>query len=230
MNGTIHKRQKANGRPAWAYIFDAGKDTEGKRRQITKSGYATKAEASEALRVAIAAEEAKRDASSRPAVPTFAVFVERWMDEHAVRKCAPKTVERYRELAQYAIRHLVADVAGGSPQAFGAMTIDAITPMHVDLMLNTLLDHGGAVTKANPAGRPLSVKSVRHIIMTIHGILEKAVRWQLIARNPVSGVELPKPTKKPPSAIEKGGVGKLLDHFEIVGANPRGLAREIHEI
>ena len=43
----------------------------------------------------------------------------------------------------------------------------------------------------------------------VHGCFEKAVKWQLIARNPMDGIELPKPAKKVPGVVEKGGVAKL---------------------
>ena len=37
---------------------------------------------------------------------TFAEYVGYWLDKHASRTLAPKTLERYREFAGYLIRHL----------------------------------------------------------------------------------------------------------------------------
>lgn len=78
-------------------------------------------------------------------------------------------------------------------------------------MIKGLLDHGGQKTKDCPDGRPLSPKSVRHIACVVHGAFEKAVKWQLIARNPMDGVELPKIEKKAPRVVEKDGARKLLE-------------------
>jgi integrase len=170
--------------------------------------FATKKEASDALRQAIFDFEEKRDAAPRSEIPTFAVFFERWMQEHAGRKCDPKTIERYGELGAYAIRHIV-EIAG-KPHVFGEVTLDLFGPMQMELMVNALLDRGGQKTKQCPAGRPLSPKTVRHIACVVHGCFEKAVKWQLIVRNPMHGIELPKLLKKDVVIVEKGGVGKLL--------------------
>jgi integrase len=193
VNGTIHKRQKANGRPSWAYIFDAGKDPEGKRRQITKSGYATKAEASEALRVAIAAEEAKRNEKPVAIVPTFEAFLDRWLKEHASRVCSPKTLEAYTQHGAYAIRE------------FGTVPLDELDVELLETGLNRLHDSGGK------NGRPLSAKTVRHISFVISGCLSKAVKWKLITTNPMAHVERPKLVKTEPRVLDSAGLKTLFD-------------------
>ncbi|MCU1325869.1 MAG: hypothetical protein JWN34_1239 [Bryobacterales bacterium] len=56
-------------------------------------------------------------------------------------------------------------------------------------------------------------KTVRHIACVVHGCFEKAVKcvkWQMIPRNSMDGIELPKLTKRPPSVVEKGSVTKIL--------------------
>jgi integrase len=208
MNGTLTKRARKGGKPAWGYYFLAGQGETGKRIQFTKSGFATRKEAGDALRQAIIGYEAKRDAPPPSEIPAFGAFFDRWMQEHAGRKCAPKTIERYRELGAYAIRQAVE--ISGTRRAAGEVLLDEFGPMQMELMINGLLDHGGQKTKDCPDGRPLSPKSVRHIACVVHGAFEKAVKWQLIARNPMNGVELPKIEKKAPRVVEKDGVGALL--------------------
>lgn len=56
MNGCIFKRRLKSG-IAWGYSFFAGRDPNGKRIQIFKSGFKTKSEASTAVREAIAEHE-----------------------------------------------------------------------------------------------------------------------------------------------------------------------------
>jgi integrase len=216
MTGTITKRTRAGGKPSWGYYFLAGQDEAGKRIQFTKGGFDTKGEASTALRKAVSDFETKRDAPPVPPpppsskIPTFAAFFDRWMTEHAARKCAPKTLERYRELGSYAIRQTV-EIAGVS-RLMGEVPINEFETMELELLVNALRDHGGQKTKLFPDGRPLSPKSVRHIACVVHGCFEKAVKWKLLKHgNPMSGIELPKLAKKAPKAIEKDGVGKLLE-------------------
>src|SRR5262245_60476156 len=149
MNGCIFKRKLKSG-VVWGYSFDAGRDSNGKRIQVFKSGFETKGAASTAARDAIAeyekthgkitqhrgilgtvtwgfafrgesksgfadraaAETALARVVERAAAaeqksdvdPTFSAFILHWLDEHAARRCAPKTLERYRELAGYLIR------------------------------------------------------------------------------------------------------------------------------
>ncbi len=209
MNGTVTKRARKGGKPSWGYYFLAGQDETGKRIQITKTGLATKRDAADALRQAITDFEAKRDAAPVAKLPTFAEFYKRWMQEHTGRKCAPKTAERYGELGAYAMRQTVE--INGEPRPMGEIPLDQFGPMHMEMLVNALHDHGGQKTEAHPNGRPLSPKSVRHIASVVHGCFEKAVKWQLIGRNPMARIELPKITRKPPKVVEKDGARKLLD-------------------
>jgi integrase len=209
VNGSVTKRARAAGKKfSWGYVFDAGRDEAGKRIQPTKSGFTTKREAEDALRQAIIEFEAKRDAGPASVLPTFSIFFDRWMKEHAGRKCAAKTIERYLELAAYAMRQIV-DIAGVS-QPFGEVTLDKFGPMHMELMVNALRDHGGQKSAAHPDGRPLSPKSVRHVASVVHGCFEKAFKWQLINSNPMARVELPVVTRKQPKVVEKDSAKKLL--------------------
>ena len=41
----ITKRARAGGKPSWGYVYDAGRDENDKRLQVTKSGFITKAAA-----------------------------------------------------------------------------------------------------------------------------------------------------------------------------------------
>jgi integrase len=209
MTGTVTKRTRKGGKPSWGYVFDAGRDESGKRLQPTKSGFATTKEAGDALRAAILEFEAERDASPPSEIPVFRLFFERWMQEHVERKCAPKTIERYRELGAYAIRQTLE--LGGQGHVLGDVTLDKFGPMQMELMINALHDRGGQKTKEFLDGRPLSPKTVRHISCVIHGCFEKAVKWRLIEKNPMDGIELPRLVKKAPRVVEKGSVSKLLE-------------------
>ncbi len=199
MNGTITKRPLGKGRFSWGYCFDAGKDSGGKRRQITKSGLSTKAAASDALREAIKRNQAGASAGKHKG--TFAEFFEQWMKEYVLRKCAPKTAERYEQLGQYAVAK------------FGGMRLQDLQakPMVIEQALNELLDNGGRVDKSHPKGRSLSARTVRHIAFTINGAFKKAIKWRLIETNPMSGVDLPKAEKKEAEVLDRDKIDTLLN-------------------
>lgn len=101
MIGTITKRTRQVGTPAWGYSFFAGRTSAGKRIQITKSGFDTRKEATEALRNAI--EQHRFDGTNHL---TFSAFLDRWLDEYARHRCTPKTLERYVTLGRHATKYL----------------------------------------------------------------------------------------------------------------------------
>jgi len=64
--------------------------------------------------------------------------------------------------------------------ALGRVTLDRLTPMQVQALLNAKLKEG------------LSAKSVRGVRATLRTALNQAVRWGMISRNAATAVELPK--------------------------------------
>src|SRR5437867_351144 len=149
MTAATFKRKLKSG-ITWGYSFCPGRDENGKRIQIFKSGFETKRAAEDAARNAITGYESINGKVTREAGPygrtiwafcwsglletgfasesdaraalaraqdkraadnnreaekrrdredlTFARYFQIWIDEHAARRCAPKTTERYREL------------------------------------------------------------------------------------------------------------------------------------
>ena len=198
MRGTVYKRRNRTGRIRWAYIFDLGKDENGQRRQLTKSGFKTEREAQAAL------DKARVDHRDQPArpeekiIPAFAEFFERYHSECVARECAPKTVERTHELAQYAIK------------LFGDAPLNVLTAEQLTLAVNRLLDHGGRVTKQHPKGRPLAPKTVRHIAFLVQACLEKAVDWDILIKNPMKKVKKPRVPRRRPKVVDRGGFDQLL--------------------
>jgi hypothetical protein len=92
MIGTITKRARQDGKLAWGYSFFAGRTSTGKRIQITKSGFDTRKEATEALRKAIEQRRLDGDGANHL---TVSAFLDRWLDEYAKHRCTAKTLERY---------------------------------------------------------------------------------------------------------------------------------------
>jgi integrase len=189
MIGTITKRARQNGKPAWGYSFFAGRTSAGKRIQITKSGFDTRKEATDALRNAI--EHHRSDGNGANQL-TFSAFLDRWLDEYAKHRCTAKTLERVT-LGRHATKYL------------GETELQGLAPLAIETMLNILLESGGRKDETHPNGRPLSPRTVRHIAFLIHDALQSAVRWGLLPANPMDRVLLPKAEKKEIRALDKQG-------------------------
>jgi integrase len=113
---------------------------------------------------------------------TFAMLLQEFFRQHAEEKLAPKTIERYRELAAYLAPELL------------AMPLGEITPLHLSREWNRLLKSGGHHRKTKQA-RPLSRKTVRHVAGLVSSAFARAERWALVASNPVTRSEPPVPKK-----------------------------------
>ena len=248
MNGSVFKRKLKSG-TSWCYSFLAGRDPNGKRIIPFKSGYNTKAEASDALRkavleyekthgkltkhrgilgtvtwgyvlgdetkkgfadqsaatAALAAEVARRAAVelAPPEVdPTFGEYIRHWINEHACRRLAPKTLERYKDFAEYLIRHL------------GEIRLNSLTTAVIQRAIHRLSDSGGLVTKDHPNGRPLAPKTVRNIGTMLYTCLAEADRLgDLKIPHPMRDkrVKLPKLQKRDPAVVDKEKLRLLFD-------------------
>jgi integrase len=195
MTGTITKRFRRDGKPAWGYSFFAGRTPAGKRIQITKSGLETRNEAADALLKAIQQNGLGPGNASRV---SFAAFLNQWLEEYARHRCTPKTLERYAQLGQHATKYL------------GDAELQSLAPITIERMLNNLLDSGGRKDEAHPNGRPLSPRTVRHVAFLVHDSIEAAVTWGILPANPMDRVVLPKAEKKELRALDKEGLSQLL--------------------
>jgi Arm DNA-binding domain/Phage integrase, N-terminal SAM-like domain len=195
MIGTITKRARQDGKPAWGYSFFAGRSSAGKRIQITRSGFDTRKEAADALRKAIEQRRLDGDGANHL---TVSAFLDRWLDEYAKHRCTAKTLERYVTLARYATNFL------------GESELQKLAPLEIESMLINLLDSGGRKDETHPNGRPLSPRTVRHIAFLMHDSFESAVRWDLLPANPMDRVVLPKAEKKEAWALDKQGLSQVL--------------------
>ncbi len=181
-HGKITKRRGVLGTLTWGYILG---DEE-------KNGFADRGAAAAALAEAI---ERRAAAERAPAEvdPKFAEFISYWLDEHASRRIAPKTLERYRDFAKYLNRHL------------GDTKLNEITTAQIQRAIHELEDHGGMVTKEHPEGRPLAPKTVRHIGTLLYTALAEADRLGVLKiPHPMANkrVRLPRLPKRKPNAVE----------------------------
>ena len=269
MTGCIFKRKLKSG-IAWGYSFFAGRDENGARVQVFKSGFPTKgaaetackyavieheathgriareasvrgrrvwaitlgglretgfksqADAAAALKAAIdkrhSDEERHRNEARAQDALTFNCYFLIWINEHAARRCAPKTIERYRELGQYLIQRL------------GSTPINEINTAQIQRVIHELEDCGGARTKEFPNGRPLAAKTVRNIGSLLYTALSEADRLgYLKVPHPMANkrVKLPKLVRRKPPVLDPAKLGMLFNRargtrlfpFMVIGAD-----------
>jgi hypothetical protein len=190
-HGKINKHRGILGTVTWGYEFGDGK----------KAGFADRTAAEAEL-----AKEIERRAAAEqvPAEvdPTFSEYIGYWLDKHASRTLAPKTLERYREFAAYLIRHL------------GKTPLNELTTAQIQRMVHDLEDHGGMVTEAYPNGRPLAPKTVRHLATMLYTSLAEADRLGILKiQHPMRNkrVKLPKLPKREPAVVDKEKLKLLFD-------------------
>jgi integrase len=215
MKGTITRYRKKDGRVSWGYYYKAGEE------QFTKSGYGTKDKAAEALEAAIAKEQgllpaghvAQPDTSpggSKGDKRTLAEYLAYWLDTHAALRCAPTTMQLYRILAGYLVRHL------------GKIRLCDLKTARIQELVNHLRLRGGEPTKEYPDGRPLSAKYTHAIASLLHTCLIDAVRLEHLPANPMAArkVKLPKRVKRNPAVLDPSMLAKVFQVAEGTRAYP----------
>ncbi len=185
----VFKRKYGSGKAVWRYMFSAPGSTRQDRRLIGEVGFASKQEAVDAeakrrteelQKYELAKAGATTVAAALPT--TFAMLLQEFFRQHAEEKLAPKTIERYRELAAYLAPELL------------AMPLGEITALHLSREWNRLLKSGGHHRRTKQA-RPLSAKTVRHVAGLASSAFARAQKWGLVTSNPVTNSEPPVPKK-----------------------------------
>jgi integrase len=181
----VHKyTYRGSARTAWFYKFNLPGSTRENRNIIRGWGFATKKAAEDAERDRYADELHKLEAAQAgvgvvaPIPKTLATLLEEFFVQHATERLAPKTIERYHQLAACLSPELV------------VMPVGEITPLHLAREWGRLLKGGGHHRRTKEA-RPLSAKTVRHVAGLLSSAFARAIRWGLIATNPVTNSEPP---------------------------------------
>lgn len=167
------------------YVFDAPGSSRQNRRQIKESGFTTKREAEDAEAKRRMEEQREfelagaRGAATEPVPKTLGGLISEFLTEHAEKKLAPKTAERYREQAAYLAPALL------------AMPITDVKPLNLCREWNRLCECGGHDRKTK-AARPFSAKTVRNISGVVSSAFARAVKWGIVDRNPVEDSDPPR--------------------------------------
>ncbi len=192
--GNITRR----GRSSWRLKYEAGEadPTTGKRatRFVTVRG--TKKDAQRELTRRLA--EIDEGVAVDPSHLTVAEYLRAWFDGSATG-VTPKTLERYRELAE---RQIIPHLGATLLQKLRASQIAA---WHADLLKT-----------GSKRGKPLAARTVGHAHRVLHRGLARAVSLEIISRN-VAHVAAPPKVDAPEiaslTAADMAAVlGRLADH------------------
>lgn len=122
---------------------------------------------------------------------TLSEFTDRWLKEYAQANLSPRTYEGYESIYRYHIKNTL-----------GNISLKNLKPDHIQNYYASRLDRG------------LSTTTVRHHAMLIHRILEHAVKWQLLIRNPADAVTPPVTRHTEMHTLDKAQAELLLNELE----------------
>lgn len=175
----------------WAYYVEMAPGGDGRRRQLSKGGFATKREAQRALDDAKATMAHTSD--HRAGAKTVEVYLQDWLDAKATLRAT--TRRSYQgHLDGYLVPHL------------GKLRLRDLTPGHVEAMYRAILKGNGA------AGRKVGPTTVRRVHATLSSALNKAVKQRLLAHNPAQYVELPAANTAKVNPWQPAELGCFLDY------------------
>jgi integrase len=176
--GTVYQRhakscpRRADGsfathrcRGSWAYLVDAGRDGQGKRQQVGKGGFPTKAAARAALDAALEAMSSDVGIHSM----TVGEYLDAWLaGKHSLK---PKTVAGYRDAIDLYLR-----------PGLGHIRLQDLRAHDLDRFYVSI--------QIGRRGRPLSPSTIRRIHAVLRSALNSAVKRRLLLHNPALHIEL----------------------------------------
>ena len=144
------------------------------RRRQTKAGFSSRKEAQAALnRVLVALAERSYVAPSKETLAQY--LAEKWLPaiEATVR------LTTYRSYVQHVAWHIVPHL--------GAVPLQALSGAQINALYAKLSSRGRRGGKSG-----LSALTIRHVHAVLHRALKDAVRWGLLARNPIEAADPPR--------------------------------------
>jgi integrase len=151
---------------AWGYVIDLPRAADGRRRQVTKSGFPTRA----AARAAMQEVAALLASDFSPHAMTVGQYLDDWLaGKHALK---PSTQAHYADAIRLYLKPHI-----------GHIELMALRVEHLDRLY--------AAIRTGVSGKPLSNASRRRIHACLRSALNTAARRRLIAHNPALYVELP---------------------------------------
>ena len=165
-----HIRERSPGR--WAIVVEMRDPSTGRRRRKWHSFAGTKRQAQ--IECARLISGLNGGLYIEPSKITVGQFLDRWL-EHVKPLVSPRTHERYGELVTKNIKPLL-----------GAVLLTKLRPMQISDAYAKALSTGHRRGKGG-----LAPSTVRYMHVILKASMRQAVRWQILARNPVDAVDPP---------------------------------------
>ena len=177
-------------RGRWGYVIDAGRRPDGGRRQFTRSGFATKRVAEDALRQELARQAAGlADLQGQ----TVSEFLDRWLA--GKRRLRATTRRGY---AGHIRRYL--------RPGLGHYRLTDLRPHHLDTFYDEMLRNGRS---------SVTVATVHDVHRTLRSALNLAVKRRLIPWNPSLHVELPERVRPKTQVWAPDDLGRFLESTSV---------------
>lgn len=190
----VRNRKKADGSNNWEYRFEAA-SIDGKRKQISKSGFKTKKECLEAGTKALA-EYNKSGNTFEPSEISVADYLDYWFDNYVKINCKYHTQELYAGIIK---NHL-------KPE-FASYRLKALTPAIIQAWVNKVFVRGN-----------LSKSTLTGTMAMFSSALKYAVEpARLIESSPMTYVKYPKIEEKKTVEriiLEKETFDKICERFK----------------
>ena len=201
--GNIRKRK--DGR--WEGRYVAGHDENGKPLRKNVLGK-TQAEVKAKLKKAIEASQSLDVA--RADEYTVGSWLKLWYELYSKPNIREATQERYWNHIRY---HIIPEI--------GSIKLSKLTGRQVQKMYNDVRDHGRVKKGPNDKrSSSLTASYIKSLHRMLHMALERAVKEQLILRNPCDDVILPREEKKEMKILKPENIGAYLAEAEKRGVLP----------
>ncbi|MCH7984387.1 MAG: site-specific integrase [Chloroflexi bacterium] len=198
MKGSVTKVKSKTG-DTWRIFTDGPRGIGGRRNRITRRVKGTKSEANRELRKLI--KEVEDQTFVRPTDITVREFIEtRYLPviEASVRATTFENMVRY--VRAYISKNI------------GDMKISDLTTERVQELYSFLSERGGR------NGRPLAARTVLKVHQALRNALDRAVDWELVARNVATRAVHPRPERVEFQVLNPAQVEAMIE--EIGQTNP----------
>lgn len=163
-----------------------GRDASGKRHYFNKLINGTKKEAQDFLNRTLT--EISAGTFTVQTRLTVNAYLDQWLETAARPRLRERTFEDYREYLKRYIR-----------PALGKGLLAEIRPLNIQKLYTDMLDRG------------LSPRTVRYCHAILTSALKQAVKWQILASNPASMVDLPRMQRKEMQSLSPEDAARFLD-------------------
>ena len=204
-NGEGNIRKRKDGR--WEGRYVAGHDANGKEIRKNVLGK-TQAEVKDKLRKAI--EEAKYLDVAKADEYTVERWVKTWYEIYSKPNLRESTQERYWNHISY---HIIPEI--------GHIKLRKLTGRDIQIMYNNVRDHGRVLKGPNDKrDKSLSASYIHSLHRMLKMCLERAVREELLIRNPCDNVVLPKVEREEMKILKPEYIKAYLAEAERRGCLP----------